>query len=189
MLEPPLYNPSMPEFRRRLDEVMRWCAWRTRTADPVGSLRSPEFAPRPAERLAESVHRDSLESIALLRRAALERDAVPAAAPAHTQGGRLLFYDADGSLFDGAAEAESRGFLDADNAPPWDTWLGFIREPDIAGRRWCQTYVLAWIPPAFVPAVDLGIQVNPEECILWANDPKLEELVFIQRLRAADLLF
>jgi hypothetical protein len=38
-------------------------------------------------------------------------------------GGRLVAYFPDDNLFDGAAEAESQGFFDVDNIPPYDTWV------------------------------------------------------------------
>jgi uncharacterized protein (TIGR02996 family) len=36
-------------------------------------------------------------------------------------GGRLLLFDPDGTLSDGAAAAVSHGYLDEDNLPAWDT--------------------------------------------------------------------
>jgi hypothetical protein len=82
-------------------------------------------------------------------------------------GGRLLVYFPDADLADGAAEAESRGFFDVHNAPPWDTWIALaddrLRVADVS----YQQYVLAWVPPDLVACAAAGIDVNPEECIAW----------------------
>ena len=75
------------------------------------------------------------------------------------QGGRLLLYAPNENLFDGAAEYSSRGFFDVDNIPPWDTWICFFDE-----------YVVSWVPPQLLELANAGIEVNPEQCILWAPE-------------------
>jgi hypothetical protein len=85
------------------------------------------------------------------------------------RGGRLLIYFPDQELADGAAEVESRGFLDVNNAPPWDTWVAFIQHEKSA-----QSHLISWVPPEFLPLADAGIRVNPEECILWLDDADVD---------------
>jgi hypothetical protein len=83
-------------------------------------------------------------------------------------GGRLLVYFPDAELCDGAAEAESNGFLDVHNCPPWDTWVGFFSDsadPSSSDAN----YLVAWIPAEFVELVSAGIAVNPEGCIAWLD--------------------
>lgn len=75
------------------------------------------------------------------------------------EGGKLLLYAPDENLFDGAAEYSSRGFFDVDNIPPWDTWICLFEE-----------YVLSWVPPQLLDLANAGIEVNPEQCILWAPE-------------------
>ncbi|MDD9966520.1 MAG: hypothetical protein OXR73_09865 [Myxococcales bacterium] len=65
------------------------------------------------------------------------------------------------NLCDGAAEAESRGYLDVENAPPWDTWVAWSASGSDSGL------LLAWVPADFVVDVESGIQVNTEQCIHW----------------------
>lgn len=84
-------------------------------------------------------------------------------------GGRLLVYFPDANLADGAAEVESRGFFDVDNAPPWDTWIALADEGPDADISWRQ-YVVAWVPPSLLPCAADGIAVNPEECIAWLDE-------------------
>ncbi len=71
--------------------------------------------------------------------------------------GKLLIFAPQESLSDGAACYSSKGFFDVDNTPPWDTWVCFFEQ-----------YVVSWIPPQLVDLANAGVDVNPEQCILWA---------------------
>ena len=81
-------------------------------------------------------------------------------------GGRLLVYFPDADLCDGAAQLESKGFLDVHNCPPWGTWVGFFADARKSDDAYAN-YLVAWIPPEFLTLVSAGIDMNPEECILW----------------------
>jgi hypothetical protein len=72
--------------------------------------------------------------------------------------GRLLLYWPDENLADGAAEYSSNGFFDVNNVPPWDIWVDFSERT-----------LVSWVPPAFIEAAQMGIDVNPENCIRWAD--------------------
>lgn len=89
--------------------------------------------------------------------------------PKPVRGGRLVVYYPDADLADGAAEEETAGYFDAFNTPPWDTWVGYFQE-DRGGDDPYGNYLLAWVPPVFVPAVERGIHVNPEQCIRWLDE-------------------
>jgi hypothetical protein len=78
------------------------------------------------------------------------------------QRGRLLLFAPDDNLADGAAEYGSLGFFDVDNVPPWDTWIVMFGK-----------YLVSWVPPQLIRLVQEGLDVNPEQCILWADDPSL----------------
>jgi hypothetical protein len=62
----------------------------------------------------------------------------------------------------GAAEYVSFGFFDVDNVPPWDTWVTMFGK-----------YVVSWVPPQLFRLVQEGLDVNPERCIVWADDPSV----------------
>jgi hypothetical protein len=74
------------------------------------------------------------------------------------EGGRFLLYWPSENLACGAAEASSNGFFDQNNVPPWDLWLGFSNRT-----------LVSWVPLALVDVAAMGIFVNPEECIRWAE--------------------
>jgi hypothetical protein len=82
---------------------------------------------------------------------------------------RFLVWFPDQTLSDGAAQLETNGYFDADNQPPWDTWLGWISAPivrDISLRK----MLVAWVPEDLVKLVSAGVAVNPEECLQWLKD-------------------
>ncbi len=98
----------------------------------------------------------------------MDERAVPAGS---LEGGRLLIYFPDLDLADGAAEAESRGYFDVNNAPPWDTWIAMVMD---AGGDEKYPYLVSWVPREFLSAVQKGIDVNPEQCIRWIEDADVE---------------
>ena len=80
----------------------------------------------------------------------------------------MLGYVPDDNLADCAAEAETRGYFDCDNVPPWDTWVGYVHEAERS------QYLISWVPPCFLQLAGRGIEVNPEECIWWLADKDKE---------------
>jgi hypothetical protein len=84
-----------------------------------------------------------------------------------------LHFDPDQSLSDAAAMVESNGFFDADNTPPWDTWIAYVAGQPQRPGVWTSfdSFLLCWVPAAFVELVDRAISVNPEQCLRWADEP------------------
>jgi hypothetical protein len=166
----------------RLGQAIAWCTPRVETGDPARSLRSDELRPWVLESDRESAVRRVLES-----RASAVYPHVCAAAPVRTRNdlehGRLLLYVPDENLTDGAAELETEGFFDIDNAPPWDTWVGLFR--DGSADRFLAEYLVCWVPAGLVALVQRGIDVNPEECIVWLADARVP---LADALRSRDLL-
>lgn len=110
------------------------------------------------------------------------RGVSPVRSAADLRGGRLLVFFPDEGLSDGAAEVETRGFFDLDNAPPWDTWVGLFR--DVEAER-SADYLVSWVPKRLVDLIDRGIRANPEECICWLDGTSLTVAV---HLRARKIL-
>lgn len=78
----------------------------------------------------------------------------------------LLIFNWHCSLFDGAATAETLGFLDDDYMPPWDTWLAILPVPELSYGTHC---LLSWVPEALADRIDGGIIVDPAESLSWCS--------------------
>jgi hypothetical protein len=122
------------------------------------NLRSPELKPSFSldEFGNDILWAEAVEEV-VTRRAGLvagfvDEQSVSAA------GGRFLLYSPSENLACGAADASSNGFFDTNNVPPWDLWLGFSNGT-----------LVSWVPPALIDVATMGIFVNPEECIRWAD--------------------
>jgi hypothetical protein len=77
---------------------------------------------------------------------------------------RLLIYECQETVEDGASEAASLGFYDLPDAPPWDTWVLYRN-----GAVFC------CVPDFAIPRAQDGIDANPVDCIHWADWSRLDE--------------
>lgn len=153
------------QFRRRLAEAIRWP---TDAQPRPAALRPPETLNWPARTDWVCARRAEMLGSA---------PAVDAAA------GRLLVFDPGESLTDGAAQVESEGWFDEDNAPPWETWIAYIIEEPRHAGRWTHldSYLLCWVPGDRVDVVDRSILVIPERCVEWAS---AVDTPFLRRLKS-----
>jgi predicted transcriptional regulator len=156
-------------FELRLAEAIAWCSDRANPNEPANSLRSDQLRPWMLEIDRATTVRHVLESRASTDR--LVRAASPVGGHSDLASGRLLLYFPDANLADGAAEAETGGFFDVDNVPPWDTWVGLFRD-ETADASFA-SHLVSWVPGTFVASVDRGIHVNPEECIAWLEEARV----------------
>jgi hypothetical protein len=159
-------STSLQPFWDRLAETVAWCGPRADLGNPQGCLREPYLAPRPLE----PSYFDAVRHVALDRQLKLGREWTPPVNP--LSGGRLLIYFPDAELSDGAAEAETGGYFDVFNTPPWDTWVAFVHEPGPPDSSFAN-YLIAWVPPGYVGAASRGIEVNPEGCLAWLEESDL----------------
>lgn len=145
---------------------------------PFVEVPGPRGATRPwrpstiGERLSqwpESTVRGVLTS----RRAEMARIGVSASEVADTLGtsGRILCCGVNASLFDIVCQQESSGFLDEDDIPPCDTWVGLVP----LGIQ----YLLAWVPGRHVQDVSAAMPCCPTEAYVWLEtiDPRLERSI------------
>ncbi|MCA1819166.1 MAG: hypothetical protein LC620_03805, partial [Halobacteriales archaeon] len=176
-----MYRPEeQAAFRQRVAETIAWCRAKARPDDPAQSLRTLELRPGSLgghgeanlpEKREHEVRRLEVSRIGFARKRLLgqapQADIQPTLA-----GGRLVVYEPDTNLFDGAAQLASDGFFDVNNVPPWDTWLDYF-PPTKEGTGKYSTddhgKLVAWVPSPFLAAADIGIRVNPEDCIRWAD--------------------
>lgn len=145
-------------LQRRLAETVAWCNSLTWPKD----FRAPELQPN----LFHQGPDDLLCDVGRSRQMQLRYRHIPV-----TDGfpllscGRLLVYFPQANLSDGAAEIDSHGFFDVFYSPPFDTWVTFFE--DHTQQNAFQQQLLCYVPEPAVPFAELGINVNPEECILW----------------------
>jgi len=157
VLSEPDLSLSLEPFWESLAKTIAWCLPKVDLTSPALCLRSHESRPR----IFTTGHLNTTAE------ALRHRYGAPPPAPTRDLcGGRLLVYWPDMDLADGAAEAESRGFFDVNNCPPWDTWVAFVQYP----AEHEQSYLVAWVPREFIELADAGIQVIPEECVKWLAD-------------------
>ena len=155
------------EFLQRLAEVVAWCASPESATVDVGPWRALRRVPAPFE-LAFT---ETVEAAAVIRARRLEfltDDAVTAARESlATAGGQLVVFVPDGSLSDGAAVRDSKGFFDDHNTPTAASWVAVYGEsqPNITGA-----VIIAWAPPSIRDGVREGVYINPEYCITLLGD-------------------
>lgn len=200
---------DLAEFQRRLGETIAWYLSKVPIADPEHGLRTEALAPsgdvahptrkvwsdfprpwtdemwneyRRAQSQAPQQRQGIVDEVARKRRTLLRMSRLDHPQQKESLGrGRLLVYEPELNLYDGAAMNASEGFFDGDNVPPWDTWLAYI--VDTVEEN--QTYLIAWVPPELLELASDGIDVNPEDCIRWAGNVDAE---FVRQLRSAGLL-
>jgi len=120
-------------------------------------LRSPELQPALVLSQARThPERERIVQSVISKRSALIPTLQYVQTAPHGAQGRLLRYWPEENLACGAAEYASVGFFNADNTPPWDTWVAF------SGGM-----LLSWVPGELIELVDRGIHSNPEGCIAW----------------------
>jgi len=156
-------------FAVRLAQAIAWCERHFDVAAISTSLRSERLRPRILE----------IDRAAVVRDVAHQRAADPAvrSAPAvqsieDLRGGRLLVYFPDMELADGAAQAETNGFFDVNDAPPWDTWVGLFSDPELTGQGEKGVYLVSWVPAELTPIVQEGLDVSMTECIVWLENSR-----------------
>lgn len=153
-----LRSISANTLQRRLAETIAWCD----CLESLDTLRSPELLPN----LLHQGPADALCQVGRSRQYNLEYRGMSVQEGAPKLGnGRLLIYFPRATLSDGYAEVLSQGFFDADNLPPFDTWVTFFEDPNL--NRSYQQQLLCYVPPSHVDRANAGIDGNPEECILW----------------------
>jgi hypothetical protein len=150
--------------RIELRETQVWCATRADLGRPKDCFRDERLRPS----LLPSSRRDAVDDVRRSRSRCLYYDGHASADPATiVSGGRLIAYCPDSNLACGVCEAETKGYFDVDNTPPWDTWVALLDAPNV--KDW-ESSLIAWVPSVFVPLVQAGIKVIPEQCVLWLDD-------------------
>jgi len=157
------------DFYSRLNETIAWCDTKGSVADPKESLRQlrkyvgGSDLQSPESRVWSIAH---YRSYNLRKHTNYVKNDLP---PKRSNGGRFLAYFPNLDLCDGVASAETDGFLDEYNIPPYDTWIDF-GEPNPKSRHPGGRFLVSWVPHEFVELANGGVEVNPEECIIWLDE-------------------
>ena len=169
-------------FVEQLTEAILWCRGEGSILQPRTSLRTC----KPDQNDLTSQHHQVF-SVCLERSRRLSSSGRRHLSPVTSLcGGRLLAYFPDDNLADGWAETVSEGFFDVNNIPPYDTWVWMVRNirtfeyADHEQGEIEANYLVAWVPPDFMPLASRGVDANPEGCILWLDTLNDE---FVQSLR------
>jgi hypothetical protein len=150
--------------KNELRETQAWCAAKADLARPKECLRDERLKPvLLANSRIEAVD-DVRRSRRLYRSRLIAGDQ---ALETVIAAGRLIAYSPDFNLACGMSEAETKGYFDVNNLPPWDTWVALLDAPN---AKHFEVSLIAWVPPVFVPLVQAGIDVIPEQCVLWLED-------------------
>ncbi len=203
---------------QRLIETAEWCSRNTDRRDPPGCLRSPHLRPSHLSLLPDppgyfdyrwktpEENQRVVESVAERRAGLLKRENLqPEASVLYPHHGRLLLVFPEESDGCDLSRAESEGFIDEEDVPPWDTWVYYGEEKNEPAREaierenaWRRRhnhpetsfsetarFLLCWIPSRFISVVTEGAAVNPTECFWWASEYR-QRLVETPLLRELD---
>lgn len=170
----PEARSELDDLDLRLVEAVSWCTRHSILKRTRRCLRPARIAPPPlpADRW------EAVDWVIRARRSEFERTRD---VTLDDVAGQLLIYFPDMNLFDGAAEVTSDEFFDVHNAPPWGTWVGYFE--DRAADRDHAGYLLAWVPRVFLELARAGIDVNPEQCVVWLSDTHLALRHILQHTR------
>ena len=159
----------------QLAVCMTWCGDRFKSldsdADLTNALRSEALAPFAAGVFPESCHTPfAPELLRQFQRFAAERERLTPNVTMNAIGEfnrdrALLIVNWQSSLFDGAVIPETRGFINEDYIPGWDTWLSIVGIRTDYGSHG----LLCWIPESLADGVDWAIRIDPASCLAWCK--------------------
>ena len=189
-------RPSIQDFKISLLDAIEWHQMgRLGGSGTTPPLRSRELDPQmphlwsaPNDPAKPFDRAEIVRSVIRKRRDTLLQKRLSGVFCPAALEGRLVVFDFDSTLKDGAAELASSDYFDADNVPAWDTWVAYVAEdtPFLPSSwQFSKGYLISWAPPEVAPQVERGIAVNPENCIGWAISART---AFTEELRRDGLL-
>jgi hypothetical protein len=148
-------------FERRLVETITWCLPKVDAQNTANCLRVLETEReewyRFASQDATGEHFASVESLVAERAERLRtvgRNTEKLSVGLYE--GKLLACEAFASLTCGGAEQESRGYINAYDIPPADTWVCYVQNQK-APADWFSSYLICWVPKEFISLVTDGM--------------------------------
>ena len=117
-----MISHSQAQIDQAIQEAVAWAELHWKVDDPQYSLRSLSL-PYP-------FHLNpwyTVNQVILSRRRALSQIELESISW-NKNDGQLWVYEPEISISDGVSNIESNYFLDQHNCPPWDLWVGYVRE-------------------------------------------------------------
>jgi len=126
--------------------------------------------------IPESEKISAIDRIISIRSALLDEwgiDLIPVSELHHY--GRIMVFDPDSTMVDGAPEAESACYVDIGDTPPWDTWLAIgIQLNGIhfyrSGHELPANFLIAWVPKSHYFYANDAVEVSCMENLAWASN-------------------
>jgi len=164
----------------RLRDCLTWCQSRNVSdeLDPTTAYRSSELAGCAYRALRDDAGplSDSGFSAFLGWRKKLSKHLPPVSENAVLRElkrpNSLLLCADNQSVIDGACEPVSAGYINENDAPPWDTWV------DLGKGSSGTKYLISWVPSWAIKYVDAAISVNCIAMLAWGrySDGHLEHV-------------
>ena len=158
------------KVKRMREEAMQMYAEARldKIAPLLEQLRTPAFKPT-RDFTPNDSHMEQaalVETVCEVRARRLnELGACPEPEKLSLSGGKILRYCYEDNDASGAAKYDSKGFYDVEGAPPWDIWVCYHEK-----------YVVCFVPRILCGLAQRGIEVDPVECIKWADSRFVAEL-------------
>lgn len=139
-------------------DAAAWCHLHLNAFKPSTSLRTLAFAPD----VFNSDHFHIVRKVMISRASELDKNDSAKVPVSSALLGRILVYEPILGMYDCLAEGETDGFFDANDCPPGDLWIGFIRDAKTS-------YVLSWIPDYLIDVTESGIDVTCGGSLYWLD--------------------
>ena len=94
--------------------------------------------------------------------------------------GRIMFFDANSTVLDGAPEVESAYYVDIADTPPWDTWIATgqqLNELNIfqTGHELKRDLLIAWVPKSQYFYANEAIEVACLDNFEWGTNNHIRD--------------
>ena len=80
--------------------------------------------------------------------------------------GRLLLHIIDYSNHNGLTADITKGFLDDNDTPPWDTWVDVVESKNDGIR-----FLVSWVPQPFEAIIQMAVESEAVGMLFWGDEP------------------
>jgi hypothetical protein len=87
--------------------------------------------------------------------------------PGDLLGGKLILHCPSDCIEEAVMFQFTRGYVDAGDSPPWDTWFWFQQKG--TERSLSRDLLVAWVPGEFVHLIDGAMSRQTVDCVQWID--------------------